>query len=85
MFPDKIPVELPVDRGVRHEIDLVPGSKYCVTRQWPLPHDQVEAFDAFFNGRCNVGHVHESHSPHSSPTLCVNNVTGGCRIVYALI
>ena len=22
------------------------GSKYCVTRQWPLPSDQVEAFDA---------------------------------------
>uniref|UniRef100_H3H4F2 RNA-directed DNA polymerase n=1 Tax=Phytophthora ramorum TaxID=164328 RepID=H3H4F2_PHYRM len=37
VFPDKIPAELPADRGVRHEIDLVPGSKYCVTRQWPLP------------------------------------------------
>ena len=24
VFPDKIPAELPVDRGVRHEIDLVP-------------------------------------------------------------
>ena len=33
VFPDKIPAELPADRGVRHEIDLVPGSKYCVTRQ----------------------------------------------------
>ena len=28
---------LPPDRGVRHKIDLVPGTKYCVTRQWPLP------------------------------------------------
>ena len=25
VFPDKIPAELPADRGVRHEIDLVPG------------------------------------------------------------
>ncbi|KAG3129425.1 hypothetical protein PI126_g20974 [Phytophthora idaei] len=32
VFPDKIPAELPADRGIRHEIDLVPGSKYCVTR-----------------------------------------------------
>ncbi|KAE9265031.1 hypothetical protein PF008_g31971 [Phytophthora fragariae] len=40
VFPDKIPAELPADRGVRHEIDLAPGSKYCVTRQWPLPHDR---------------------------------------------
>ena len=39
VFPDKIPAELPADRGVRHEIDLVAGSKYCVTRQWPLPRD----------------------------------------------
>ena len=26
------PSVLPPDRGVRHEIDLVPGTKYCVTR-----------------------------------------------------
>ena len=25
------PSVLPPDRGVRHEIDLVPGTKYCVT------------------------------------------------------
>ena len=31
VFPDKIPAELPANRGIRHEIDLVPGSKYCVT------------------------------------------------------
>ncbi|KAE8876468.1 hypothetical protein PF003_g39389 [Phytophthora fragariae] len=52
VFPDKIPAELPADRGVRHEIDLAPGSKYCVTRQWPLPRDQVKAIDDFF-----VSHV----------------------------
>ncbi|KAG3049559.1 hypothetical protein PI125_g26559 [Phytophthora idaei] len=27
------PSQLPPDRGVRHETDLVPGTKYCVTRQ----------------------------------------------------
>ena len=37
VFPDKIPAELPADRGVWHEVDLVPSSKYCVTRQWLLP------------------------------------------------
>ncbi|GMF56532.1 unnamed protein product [Phytophthora fragariaefolia] len=26
IFPEKIPAELPAERGVRHEIDLVPGS-----------------------------------------------------------
>ncbi|CAI5704779.1 unnamed protein product [Peronospora farinosa] len=68
IFPEKNSAELPADRGVRHEIDLVPGSKYCVKRQWPLPRDQVIAIDEFFEGRRKAGHVRESISPHSSPT-----------------
>ncbi|KAE8983246.1 hypothetical protein PR002_g23309 [Phytophthora rubi] len=31
IFPEKIPAELPAERGVRHEIDLVPGSKPSMT------------------------------------------------------
>ncbi|KAE9006462.1 hypothetical protein PR002_g16473 [Phytophthora rubi] len=83
VFPDKIPAELPPDRGVRHEIDLTPGSNYCVTRQWPLPRDQVKATDDFFEGRRQAGHVRESISPHSSPTFCVKKAIGGWRIVHA--
>ncbi|RAW20202.1 hypothetical protein PC110_g23356, partial [Phytophthora cactorum] len=30
VFKDS-PSQLPPDRGVRHEIDLVPGTKYCVS------------------------------------------------------
>ncbi|KAE9053239.1 hypothetical protein PF005_g33794 [Phytophthora fragariae] len=43
VLPDDIPAESPQDKGVHHEIDLVPGTKYCVTRQWPLPREQVKA------------------------------------------
>ncbi|KAG3028253.1 hypothetical protein PC121_g6206 [Phytophthora cactorum] len=70
-------------RGVRQEIDLVPGAKYFVTRQWPFPRDQVEAIDAFFESHRQAGHVRESLSPHSSPTFCVEKATGGWRIVHA--
>nr|CAI72306.1 putative polyprotein [Phytophthora infestans] len=83
VFSDKILAELPADQGVRHEIDLAPGSKYCVTRQWPLPRDQVKAIDDFFENRRKAGHVRESVSPHSSPTFCVKKATGGWRIVHA--
>ncbi|KAE9019056.1 hypothetical protein PF011_g5994 [Phytophthora fragariae] len=83
VFPDKIPAELPADRDERHEIDLAHGSKYCVTRQWSLPRDQVKAIDDFFEGRRQAGHVRESISPHSSPTFCVKKATGGWRIVHA--
>ncbi|POM72436.1 RNA-directed DNA polymerase [Phytophthora palmivora] len=75
------PSQLPPDRGVRHEIDLVPGTKYCVTRQWPLPREQCEVIDAFFAEKS--GMVRESKSPHSTPTFCVRKPNGKWRLVHA--
>ena len=46
------PSILPPDTGVRHEIDLVPGTKYCVTRQCnavPLPKEQRDVIGDFFH------------------------------------
>ncbi|KAF4032791.1 Calponin homology domain-containing proteinromo [Phytophthora infestans] len=83
VFPDNITAELPADRGICHEIDLKPGSKYCVTWQWPLPRDQVQPIDDFFESHRKAGHVRESTSPHSSPTFCVKKATGRWRIVHA--
>ncbi|GMF52000.1 unnamed protein product [Phytophthora fragariaefolia] len=37
VLSNEIPAELSQHKGVQHEIDLVPGTKHCVTRQWPLP------------------------------------------------
>ncbi|KAE9340566.1 hypothetical protein PF008_g11044 [Phytophthora fragariae] len=51
-------------------------------REWPLPRDQVQAIDDFFEGRRKAGHVRESISPHSSPTFCVKKATGGWCIVH---
>ncbi|KAE9025729.1 hypothetical protein PR001_g12354 [Phytophthora rubi] len=82
--PDDIPAELPQDKGIQHEIDLVPGTKYCVTRQWPLPREQVKAIDDFFESRRKAGQVRESKSPHTSaPTFCVKKAQGGWCIVHA--
>ncbi|KAE8908849.1 hypothetical protein PF005_g17403 [Phytophthora fragariae] len=82
VFPDKIPAELPADRGVRHEIDLAPGSKYCVTAVAAAARPG-KAFDDFFEGRRQAGHVGDSISPQSSPTFCVKKATSGWRIVHA--
>ena len=57
------PSSLPPDRGVRHEIDLVPGTKYCATRQWPLPKEQCDVIDAFFSAKHATGIVRESKLP----------------------
>ncbi|GMF40065.1 unnamed protein product [Phytophthora fragariaefolia] len=80
---DDPPSILPPDRGVRHDIDLVPGTKYCTTRQWPLPKEQVDVIDAFFAAKRAAGMVRESKSPHSSPTFCVRKPNGKWRMVHA--
>ncbi|KAF0740969.1 hypothetical protein AaE_008706 [Aphanomyces astaci] len=83
VFPDEVPSRLPVDKGVQHEIDRLPGTKYCVTRQWPLPHEQVEAIAAFFAARKAAGYVRKIISTHSSPTFCVKKPNGKWHIVHA--
>ncbi|GMF59272.1 unnamed protein product [Phytophthora fragariaefolia] len=83
VLPDDIPAGLPQDKGVRHEIDLVPGTKYCVTRQWPLPQEQVKAINNFFESRRKAGQVRESKSPYSAPTFCVKKAQGRWRMVHA--
>ena len=83
VFPESVPCELPKDKGTRHEIDLLPGTKYCVMKQWPLPREQVVAINNLFADRLAAGHVGESTSPHSSLTFCVRKATGGWRIVHA--
>ena len=75
------PSVLPPDRGVQHEIDLEPGTKYC-TRQWPLPKEKVDTIDAFFAAKHAAGMVRESKLPHSSPTFCVRKTNGKWRMVH---
>ena len=83
VFPEAVPCKLPKDKGTRHKIDMIPGSKYCVMKQWPLSREQVLAIDKFFTDLLAAGRVRESTSPHSSPTLCVRKATGGWQIVHA--
>jgi hypothetical protein len=67
---------LPPDRSVRHEIDLEPGTKYCTTRQWPLPKEQVDVIDAFFAAKHAAGMVRESKSPHRRRRFAFGNPMG---------
>uniref|UniRef100_H3GE82 Reverse transcriptase domain-containing protein n=1 Tax=Phytophthora ramorum TaxID=164328 RepID=H3GE82_PHYRM len=71
VLPDDIPAELPQDKGVQHEIDLVPGTKYCVSKC------QGKAIDDFFESRRKAGQARESKSPHSAPTFCVKKSQRG--------
>ncbi|GMF21234.1 unnamed protein product [Phytophthora fragariaefolia] len=77
------PFGLPFDRGAHHEIDLVPGTKYCVTRQWSLPREQCDVIDAFFCAKYEAGLVRESKSPQSPPAFCIRKPNGKWRIGHA--
>ncbi|GMF24146.1 unnamed protein product [Phytophthora lilii] len=55
----------------------------CEYADWPLPRDQVQAIDDFFEGRAKLVTCVRAFSPHSSPTFCVKKATGGWRIVHA--
>ncbi|GMF45528.1 unnamed protein product [Phytophthora fragariaefolia] len=77
------PSGIPPVRGVRHEIDLVPGTKYCVTKQWSLRRERCAIIDAFFRAKHEVGLVRESKSPHSTPTFCDRKPNGKWHIVHA--
>ncbi|POM58863.1 Pol protein [Phytophthora palmivora] len=72
------PSHLLPDRGVRHEIDLVPGTK-VVSRGSGL----YLASNAFFAENAKSGMVRESKSPHSTPTFCVRKPNGKWRLVHA--
>ncbi|POM64140.1 Polyprotein [Phytophthora palmivora] len=41
--------------------------------------NQVKAIADFIDGYRHTGHVRESISPHSNPTFCVTQATGGWR------
>ncbi|POM68516.1 LOW QUALITY PROTEIN: Pol protein [Phytophthora palmivora] len=62
------------ERGV----GLTGVNSLILTRQWPLPREQVKAIDAFFESR----QVRESKSPDSAPTFCVIKPQGGWRIIH---
>ena len=82
------PSVLPPDVGVRHEIDLVPGIKCCITLQLPLPIEQCDAIDDFFRAKHEAAMVREDKSPHSTPKFCVKSRTASgvlCMLIPSLM
>ncbi|DAZ98617.1 TPA: hypothetical protein N0F65_000812 [Lagenidium giganteum] len=70
------PKGLAPERGVRHEIDLKPGSGYAVLRQWALPQEQSDFIDAFFeekrrnglpNGKWRIVHAYNKLNAATIP------------------
>ena len=74
------PSVIPPGRGVSHEIDLVPGTKYCVTRQWPLPKEKCDVIDDYFRAKHEAGMVRGSKSPHFDTNILCQKA--GRQVAY---
>ena len=70
------PSVLSPDRGVRHDITIVSGAKYCVAWQWFLPKEQCDVIDDISRATDAAGMVCESKPPHSTPTFCIRKPNG---------
>ena len=79
------PSVLPSDRGVRHESDLVPEIKYCVTRQWPSPKEQFDVIDELFRAKHVVAWCVRVNLPTVHPIFCVKKLNGKWLIVNAYV
>ena len=64
------PSVLPPDRGVRHEIELVPGTNTALQGSGLYQRNNVMSFTSFC-AKHEAGIVWEIKSPHSTPTVCV--------------
>ena len=77
------PYVLPPDRGVSHETDLVPGTKYCAIRKWLLPKEQCDAIDDFFCAKHEAGRLVRVNLHIQHRHFCVKKPNGKWRIVHA--
>ncbi|KAG2825111.1 hypothetical protein PC113_g21946 [Phytophthora cactorum] len=94
VFKDS-PSQLPPDRGVRHEIDLVPGTKYCakagMVRESKSPHSTPTFCVRKPNGKWRLVHAYNklnnatvpAQTPISRKDVLLNNMAG-CELYSAL-
>ena len=71
------------DRGVRLEIDLVPGTKHCAKRQWPLPKAKCDVIDDLFRADYAAGRYGSVSLPILRPKFGFKKQDGKWRIVHA--
>ncbi|POM80452.1 Reverse transcriptase [Phytophthora palmivora] len=89
------PSQLPPDRGVRHEIDLVPGTKYCaksgMVRESKSPHSTPTFCVRKPNGKWRLVHAYNklnnatvpAQTPIHRKDVLLNSMSG-CTLYSAL-
>ncbi|XP_030930820.1 uncharacterized protein LOC115956645 [Quercus lobata] len=80
VFPNDVPSGLPPIRGIKHQIDFVPGATIPNRPAYRSNSKETKEFHRQFEELLTKGHVRESMSPCAVPVLLVPKKDGTWRM-----
>ena len=80
VFPEEIPLGLPPQGGIEHQIDLVPGAPLPNRPPYRTNPEETKEVQRQVEGLLNKGYVRESLSPCAVPVLLVPKKDGSSRM-----
>lgn len=80
VFPDKLPIGLPPQRDVDHEIILFPGVKPPSRAPYRMSVKELEELKKQLDENLKHGFIRPSRSPFGSPVLFVKKKDGSMRL-----
>ncbi|XP_024016350.1 uncharacterized protein LOC112089826 [Eutrema salsugineum] len=80
VFPDEIPAGLPPIRGIKHQIDLIPGAALPNKPAYRMNPEESKELEMQVRELMDKGYVQESLSPCAVPVLLVPKKDGTWRM-----
>ena len=80
VFPKELPAGPPPDRGVKHHIELLPGTEPPSKAAYRLPIAQINELRKQMEDLLKKGHIRPSTSPFGAPMLMVKKKDGSMRL-----
>lgn len=80
-FPDKLPLNLPPERAVDHEIKVEPGSTPPSRPPFRLSQPELDELKKQLEELSNRGFIEPSASPYGAPVFFVKKADGSLRLV----
>jgi hypothetical protein len=71
IFPAEIPPGLPPLRGIKHQIDFIPGASMPNQAAYRTNPEETKEIQRQVQELLDNGYVHESHSPYAVPVILV--------------
>jgi len=80
VFPDEVPPGLPPNRGIEHQIDLVPGASLPNRTAYRTNPEETKEIQRQVEDLIKKGYVQETLSPCAIPALLVPKKDGSWRM-----